>query len=62
MSCHNTSVYSKGVYKNQNFLHAKLIVTQSWYDSVEIFSISHFAIFSNRNHFDWSVLFNFETT
>ena len=35
---------------------------QNWYDSTEIFSVAHFAILSNRNHFDWSLLFNFETT
>ena len=48
--------------KNLNWLHAKIIVTQSWYDSIEILSISHFAIFSNNCHFDWSLLFNFDTT
>ena len=48
--------------KNLNWLHAKIIVTQSWCDSTEILSISHFAIFSNNCHFDWSLLFNFETT
>ena len=31
--------------KNPNWLHAKTIVTQSWYDSIEIFSILCFALF-----------------
>ena len=26
------------------------------------FSVSRLAIFSNRSHLDWSLLFNFETT
>ena len=37
-------------------------MTQNWYDSSVNFSVAHFATFSNRNHFDSSLLFNFETT
>ena len=33
-----------------------------WYNSIEIFFISHLTIFSKISHIDWSILFNFETT
>ena len=29
--------------------------TYSWYDSIEIFFVSHLAIFSNRSHLDLSL-------
>ena len=40
------------IAKNQTWLHIKINVTQSWYDFTEIFSVSHFAIFTNRSHSD----------
>ena len=47
--------------RKKKWLHDKIIVTQSWYTSIKIFSVPQFANFSNRSH-DWSLLFNFETT
>ena len=46
----------KNKEKNQNWLHAEIIVTQTWYDSTEIFSVSHLVDLSYRSHFDWTVI------
>ena len=35
---------------------------QSWYNSIQIFLVSHFAIFSKGSHHNRSFLFDFETT
>ena len=45
--------------KQSNLLHARIIVIQNWYDSIEIFFVSHFAIFSNGSRLHWSIL-NYE--
>ena len=42
--------------KKSNWLHARIVVIQNWYDSIEIFFVSHFDIFNNRSHPDWSIL------
>ena len=40
--------------KKSKWLHARIILTQSWYDSIEIHFVSHFAILSNGSYLDWS--------
>ena len=37
-------------------------MTLNWYDTNEIFSVSHFSIFSNGSNLHWSVFSDFETT
>ena len=50
------------IVKNQNGFMQGSLWEKSWYVSIAIFSVSHFAIFNTRSHFGWSILCSFETT
>ena len=41
--------------QKSNLLHARILVIQNWYDSIEIFFVSHFAILSNGSPLDWCI-------
>ena len=43
--------------KKLNWCHARIIVTRSWQNSTEIFSVSHFPIFRDQSHLHWSILY-----
>ena len=52
------AILERKISKKSKLLHAKIIVTKSWNNSIEIFSVSHFAIFSNRSNLFFLILKN----
>ena len=42
--------------KKSNWLHARATVKQRWYDSNEMFFVSHFVIFRHGSHLDYLIL------
>ena len=41
--------------KKSEWLYVGNILTQSWYNSIQISSFSHFTFSSKRSHLDWSI-------